>query len=578
MLQKHWLALVCALIVGLIMVAPVIVFQFDESYQGVEFFGTDGELNYVAQVSAIYKGNYAFGNVFLYEGQDEPYIRQPLSAIVTAAVGKLFLLDVPQTIIATKVLFPLITFLLVYALAFVLTRRTDVSLLGAAFVLLSPASTALMDPKVWLPLLTQGVFVGNDPQFLLYARPVNPQASNLFFFGYLLLLFTLWYSTAQKTPRRRFLLVACSALLLGLSFYTYLFTFTLLFAMSGLLWLIFLLRRDWEKAADLTLIGTAGLLIGIPYFVNMYQAVHSPYWADLSVRVGQVQTHAPLISRVAIGTLALFLIFYRKLDAFGVFTISLLAGVFILSNQQIITGRSIPIPQHYHWYYMAPLSGFILIHLLYTLLSKVRPAYLLTLTALLVVTFAGAAVTFETWSYRMQKEQFIALQPYGPALRWLKESTTKEDVVFAPEKISDLVAGYTYSNIFYGGYSGEFLVPKERLKKSFFAYMYLDGTAAEDAENYFADKDHQTMFSNRIFGNYYPAQAGCYACYPSELNAVFAAEYRSFAAKPLLQNLEPYRLTYAVWDRQKNPNWRLEQYFGEPLYSDAVVSIYRVEQ
>src|SRR3989344_4729969 len=101
--QKHWLAVLCAAIIGLGIVAPVIIFQFDESYRGVEFFGTDGELNYVAQVNAIYKGNYAFGNVFLYEGQDEPYIRQPLPAIITAALGKILFLDVTQAIIAAKV-------------------------------------------------------------------------------------------------------------------------------------------------------------------------------------------------------------------------------------------------------------------------------------------------------------------------------------------------------------------------------------------------------------------------------------------------------------------------------------------
>lgn len=577
-LREHWIAIACAVLAAVIIVSPIIAFRFDPSYQGIEFFGTDGELNYVAQVHAIYNGNFKFGNVFFYEGQDEPYIRQSLPAILTAVVGKVLFLNVPQAIVVAKVVFPFITFLLVYALVFVLTRRRDASLLGALFVLLSPATTALLDPKVWLPLISHGAFPGSDPQFLHYARPINPQVSNLFFFGYLLTIFSLWYGNATQTSRRRIILVAVATLILGLSFYTYLFTFTLLFAMSGILWLIFLLRRDWQKLVDLTLIGTGGLIIGIPYYINMYQAVHSTHWADLSVRVGQLLTHQPLISRVTLGVAALFVLLHRKLDAFGIFTVALLAGVFLVSNQQIITGRSIPIPQHYHWYYMAPLAGFILINLLYTRLQNLRHLYRHVLTILMLVVFIGVAAAFQAWSYRMQQAQFVAIQPYGPALSWLGKHTTKEDVVFAQEKLADLVVGYTPSNIYYGGFAGEFLVPTERLKNAFFAYMYLDGVQAQDADAYFADQANQTRFSNRIFGNYYPAKAGCYACYPQELNAQFAAEYRAFAATPLLSNLNTYRLTYALWDRTNNPNWRLERYFGEPVYSDAAISIYRVVQ
>lgn len=576
LIREHWIAIVCACLVGVIIVAPTLAFRTSAFYQGVDVFGTDGELNYVAQVHAVYNGDFRFGNVFLYEGKDQPYIRQQLPAILTALLGKALGLTVPDSIVVARMLFPIITFVLVYALCLLLTKRKDVGLLGATFVLLAPATTSLLDPNTWLPLLKNAVFVGNDPQFLSYARPINPQVSNIFFFAYLLSLFSLWYGKTQ-TAKRRVWLTVLSGVLLGCTFYTYIYVFTLLYAMNGFLWLYFAIRGQWQQVRDVTYISLGGLLLGIPYFLNMYAAVHSPYWADLSVRVGQVITRQPLISRVAVGVLALFLILYRKLDAFGVFVITFVASTLLVSNQQILTGHTIPIPQHYHWYYMAPLGGVILIHIFYSLVH-VRPKLLHTLTSFLLLFFVSVAIAFNAWSYKLEYKRFISYQPYGPSLNWLGERTNKDDVIFGPEKFSDLTLAYTPANIFYGGYVSEFLVPQERLKNSYFAYMYLSGVKAKDAVSYFADPKNQTSFSNRIFGNYWPAKAGCYACYPKEFNETFAAEYQTFSAQPLMKNLEHYRITYAVWDRVQDPLWRLDKYFGDPAYSDSRVSVFRVNQ
>ena len=95
-IHEHITAIVMAVIVGVIIIAPIIIFRFDPIYSGIDFFGTDGESSYIAQVHAVYNGDFSFGNVFLYEYEDQPYVKQPLPAIITAGLGKLFGLYVPN--------------------------------------------------------------------------------------------------------------------------------------------------------------------------------------------------------------------------------------------------------------------------------------------------------------------------------------------------------------------------------------------------------------------------------------------------------------------------------------------------
>ncbi|MDP3784918.1 MAG: hypothetical protein Q8R12_02475 [bacterium] len=573
----HWPAVFMAALVGVIIIAPPIIFRFDPAYRGIDLLGADGEASYVAQVHAIYNGNFSFGNVFLYEGQNHPYVKQPLPAIITAGLGKFFGLDVPNANLIAKFIFPTIIFLLVYALCFILTKRKGIALIGASFVLLSPATTALLDPATWGPLLKKGVFAGNDPQFLLYSRPISPQVSNLIFFAYLFALWTLWGQPQPSSTAKKYWLGALSSIFLGLSFYTYLFSYSLLFAMNGFLWLYFLIRRDFGKLKELTLITIGGLIVGIPYILNMLQVFNSPYYPELSVRVGQLLTRQLVLSRVWFGVVFLFLVFYRKLNSFGVFTLAFLGAIFAVSNQQFLTGRTVPIPQHYHWYYMAPLAGFIISHVAFSWLeNKSKKNYLKALKIFLCVMLAAVAVLFQRWSYLDQKDEFVALQHYGPAINWLKNNAAKNDVVFSNESFSNLVVIYTPANVYYNGYAGDYLVPSERLRRAYYTYMYLEGIPSEDAEKYFSDSENRANFSNHIFGNYYRAKNGCYECYPAELNQRFIAEYQAFTQVPFLENLKKYRLTYAVWDKKTDPLWRLNRYFDKPVFEDGGVVVYRV--
>lgn len=577
-IKQHWLAGVLAVLSGLIIIVPPLIFRHNPTYQGIDFFGTDGETSYIAQVHAVYNGDFKFGNVFLYEYADVPYVKQPLPAMVMAGLGKLFFLSVPNAVILAKFVFPVLVFWFVYGFCLVITKDKNSSVLGATFIVLAPATTALLDPHAWLSILTKGVFSGSEPQFLFFSRPISPQVSNVFFFAY---IYVLWYFLDIKekvTTVKQWWLGGLASLLLGLSFYTYLFAYTLLFAMNGFLALYFLVQKDWGRFKNLCLITFGGLLIGIPYVWNMFQVFASPDYADLNMRVGQVQSHEFIISRVLVGITILLLLFYRKRDWFFAFSLSFLAAIFAVSNQQVLTGKTIPIPEHYHWYYMAPIGGFIILHILCARLPvKFRASARETwAVALLTLSFLIFGIRFQVWSYQYQLPVFESFQAYGPAMNWLRDNTTKDDVVFANKDFSEHVVVFTPANVYYSSYAGDALVPAERLRRAFYTYMYLDGVTGDQATDYFSVPANRLMFSNRVYSNYWRAKNGCYECYPEVLDQDFIKEYQTFYQADFLQNLKKYRITYAVWDKELNPNWKLGRFFTEAVFDDGRMRIFRV--
>ena len=96
-LKKHWGALGLAVVVGLIMVGPQIVFisSLGEQYQGLYLTGTDSEAHYLARMQEFYDGN-GLGNALLYDYKNDfPSTFFTISESILAFPGKLLHLPVP---------------------------------------------------------------------------------------------------------------------------------------------------------------------------------------------------------------------------------------------------------------------------------------------------------------------------------------------------------------------------------------------------------------------------------------------------------------------------------------------------
>lgn len=575
--SKNYLIFTLLIVIGAIIAAPPIYFRyFDDGYKGIDLFGADSEHGYLAQIREIYDGHFSFGNVYLIDEKDQPYVQQPMLPMLTAFLGKISGLSVLDINLAAKFLFPVLLGALLYVFFLTVFRRKDVALLSAAFILLTPVTTMFFDPKSWFHFFSKGEFIGTELQFLSYARPINPQLSSFFFFGYLLFIWKFLFDANSDKLKKIF--GFASAIILGLSFYSYFFTFSFLFAVNGVLAIWFLYKRNWAQLKKIIYVSSGAVIIGIPYFINAIKVFQSPFYGALSQRLGAIDSRQFIFSRVWWGVFIAFILLYRKLDQLKIFILALLAAAFLVTNQQIITGRTVPVLSHYHWYYIAPLGGVILIYLFFVYCEK-KAGVLASriIAATMILFFLCAGIMFQRSSYLAQRDSYMSWQRYAASLHWLEKNVSEESVVFGNKSFSEFLPVYTHHDIYYYGNAGDFLINGERLRNSYYVSLFLDHAPdKEGIKEFLYNEKNRAEFGNRVFGIYYREKNGCYECFPdSELDKAIG-EYKNFLDKDFIAELKKYRLDYFVWDKKNDPDWRVERFFKNKIYDEENISIYKV--
>src|SRR3989344_5838184 len=226
--------LLLSIAIGILIAAPAVYFRYwGGGYQGIDFLGSDAENYYLGQIQEIYDSHFFSGNIFTAEGKNDPYVQQPLPAMIVAFLGKFLGISARDANILTKFLFPVFLTIIIYALFLNLTGRKDYAIPMTAFVMMIQATWIFLNPTSWLPFLLRGEFVGTDYNFISYARPINPQISSIFFFGYLLSIWRFLFTQISKKSEKIYGIV--SAVILGLSFYVYFFTFSFLSVFNAVL-------------------------------------------------------------------------------------------------------------------------------------------------------------------------------------------------------------------------------------------------------------------------------------------------------------------------------------------------------
>ena len=91
--KEHWLGMVIALLIGMVVAAPPVIWHFSTGYQGVDMLKTNTEPPYVGFVQEVYDGHPGLGNPYLADSKDNLYLFPPFSANIIAGFGKLFFLS-----------------------------------------------------------------------------------------------------------------------------------------------------------------------------------------------------------------------------------------------------------------------------------------------------------------------------------------------------------------------------------------------------------------------------------------------------------------------------------------------------
>ncbi len=574
LIKKHWPGIALGILIGLIIIAPVFYFRyFDKAYKGLDYFGSSNEDFYLSQIQEIYDGHWSLGNIYLAEGKNDYYVQPPLPPMIAAFLGKLLGASARNINLITKFLFPALLTVLIYKFFAALTGRKDVPILMATFVMLTQATWIFLNPGAWLPFLLRGEFIGTNYEFLSYARPINPQISSFFFFGY---LFCLWkFLFASQPAKSEKWYGISSAVILGLSLYTYFYAYSFLFVFSGILASWFLISRDWKNFKKMALVSAGALLVGIPYFINFFGALRSPFYLPLTQRLGILSTHKFVFSRVWFGITALFLLLYKKFDNFKLFIMAFLVAAFAVTNQQIITGKIAPMLSHYHWYYIAPVGGAVLIYLFFIYLDKLAsPALSRATMIFLFLLFCSAGILFQKASYAAGKEGIISLQRYAPVIAWIDKNIKQESTIFAGQNWAGWITAYTSQNIYSGGVLHNFLVNPERFRHSLYVYTFLSGVNKENAKKFFYENRESVGAS--IFDQYYREQNGCYGCFPDALMEELIAGYQKFLDQNFVGELKKYPLDYLIWDKNADPAWKIDRFFHDKVYDQDGIIIYKI--
>ena len=423
LIKNHKWVVMFAFGVGIIMAFPQFYFPYDhaDTYKGIYITMTDNDTGYLARIQEVRDGHPGLGNPISKYGKEDPYTQSPLGEIIIAYLGKMFFLDLNSTILLARFLFTFLVFLAVYGLVFLFSRQKITAV---------AAATALCLAK---PLISRGALITlwkgiSDPTiFLDLYRPVQPMVSSLFFFSFLLFFWLF-------LEKRRWVFGIISALILGLSFYIYPYTWSFLYAFLGAFCLVLIFQRRWFDLKRIILLTLGGVFIAIPYLLNVYRSISNPNFIDVTRRFGLIETHQPILGFLVPSLFIIFLIFFpKKSRERFIFCLALLLAPFIVLNQQLITGKDFH-SGHYHWFYHQPLAViFLVIIVLYQTgfwQGKLRLFKNINLSKILACLIIGASlytgIVIQAASYKASESRILYDQRYSPIVQWFNAHAQKE--------------------------------------------------------------------------------------------------------------------------------------------------------
>lgn len=552
--KEHKVAIILALLLSAVSAFPQVYFRIDHNdiNQGIELLP---DSPWSPRVREVQDGHPNFGSIYYKDGKDLPYLHQPLPSMVVAYMGEIFSLDINNTLLLSRLLLSFVVFFLIYGFVLLFSKDKFIALASASLLLFADSILSFSG----LSALLHGL---SPDSFLRLSRPVNPAMIYILLFGFLI---PFWKFYNERKWKYGIL----SAIVLGLNFHSYFYSWTYLYAFGGLLVLTILFRKRWKEALRIGSVFVGGLVVAIPYVINLHRVSSFPTYEEAGIRLGIILTHGPLFTGFfVILALAFFLIFFpRENKEKYVFALGLLLTPFITMNQQILTGKIMQ-ADHYHWFFHKPLGVIlVLMTLSYLMLRHGWEKYRKIFFMIVVVISVGTGVFVQTHSYFYDKRDggqvAIERQKYGPVMDWLNTNATKEAVVLGNDETSHLTVIYTPLNVFYhrAGYAS-LVATKERLLDSIFTFYRLRGVEARDAkEIFFQERDY---ISANIYGIYYRKLLGDYGDIPDdkieEILSLYQQELKT-ASSPWLENiLLKYNVEYLVWDKKGDPSWDLDKY------------------
>lgn len=461
-LREHWIGLAFSLIVGLIYVAPNLIFIHSTSYKGLPMIYTDAESMYLSRINRVYKGCIMGCNPYIKEYADKfPFFDSSFSEGILALPGVLTNTPIIKLKIVYEFLLPAILFLLAYFLIFRLTTNKYLSIFGASFIVLAPDLLNSVD-LINFPNLIDLLRLKIDyTQFLMFSRPVNPQFSSIFFLIYLHVLL----STVIKKNWKWFGLLAITY---GLSFYIYFFTYAFATVVQGVWIGIYVLRREWRALCFFSISTLCAITIAIPQFIEIIKLFQHPFYPTIPTEY-LVRSHIPDISLIGIILLLVFIvtsvIYLKKFKSFSAhayFVGALILACFITRNEHVISGMIMQY-SHFEAFLFGPIFVVVVSFFVYSFVPHLRYnsyTYVILFLISLIPVFSATLIQYQ--SYKHWLPYSILSQKYVPVLDFLKDRVPPRVIISAPEPLSSFIPMYTPDYVLSSFYSKQWVSVPER--------------------------------------------------------------------------------------------------------------------
>ena len=597
--RNHWFILMNAVAMALLVSAPVILYPFADraSYRGINAgnFAID-EFQYMAKGREILEGH-GLGNFILREGKEWYNVQQSYVEYALMAPIQLFGLS---RAVDVAIVFHVYGFLgvallvvLIYFLVLQLSGDKSLASLIALFVV---GGYALVTAY---PLQTSAF----SDNLNMYGRPVIPVWSSAALFLYLNALVK-----ALRSRARRHTLLAGGSL--GLLFYVYFYSWTYALALTGVLLMIYFVKKDFFAAKKLAAVTGIGILAGSYVLVQLILIQNSDSGRQIFSFFATGYGRTGTFSRVALVASLLFAAFlYRNRDDKSwPMLLAVVSANWISLNQQLVTGRTME-QWNYFRYFVIPMSIVVSLYAVWFLTPKgfARKLLFIALCAILYANTVSA-------QYRGFLDTIPAkryAQNYRPIIDYLNEDAEQAVILSSDPFYQYLFVVYTPHDLFWAYTAPAFNTSVDRMKDALYVYAYLGKGSRENFSDFLdaAAKPHDVDSRTYTVRQYVAVEEIYYFLENLAFNATYgrndsvAYERKWLSNDPtvlqlrenllaklsgeykekfrdrngLLNVLKGYHVRYIVWDREMSPGWDLSA-FGEleKVASRNSVDLYRL--
>ncbi len=449
----HKLAVIVAVLFTIAIILPrlISIASLGHDFKGVYPTFIEDETHYLARVSSVVNGDLFIGNPYLKEHEKDIFAQPPLPEWLIALLSEIFSLSVPLAMLLSGYLIVPSLFLLSYFLFH-----------------------SILKEKIYSVLFTSFFFI---LFFQTFGRPISPQLTMLFLLPGLILIFKNYINNGVNKPINLWLgFITGLCLFVSPYYWTALVVLYFLTTLAGLA----LAKGTKESFHNLKFYLTSFIPLAIIYTASFLTAKSSPWYLDLSYRIGMIYSHWPgAYSNILLSILVFIILFiYRtRIDKKSLYlSFCLILSVFILNWQNVISGQALQFPSHYLvvTILFVLLSSAIILKAWFLDRNSSSKLYKFIVPVSLALFFAVLTIRqYREFTVRVprvpERSGLLVLEERQKIFEWLNKNTPPNSVInVLGSDVNPLITIYTRNKPYFDPYSIFYLVSDEEIQNRWF--------------------------------------------------------------------------------------------------------------